>query len=164
MVTNGCSVSHPYSLLYASTQSIWIILSAILLKIGLEKLFQFVPRNHILWLTLAYKICISTVDTATVARNNHRHRLARQLCTIIEKVRLHDSRHLVPPKRSYDDDVLVVAEIDVHRVDSGITARVVGICLDGIQQLRTQGVAVCLVLQSLLSRFLVSGCKVTTIS
>jgi hypothetical protein len=30
--------------------------------------------------------------------------------------------------------------------------------------LRTQGVAVCLVLQSLLSRFLVSGCKVTTIS
>ena len=29
-VTSGCNVSHPYSLLYASTLSIWIIFSAIL--------------------------------------------------------------------------------------------------------------------------------------
>ena len=98
-------------------------------------------------------ICYNATDTATVARYNHRHRLACHLRTIIEKVCLHDSRHLAPPERGHDDDVLVVAETDVHRVDSRIAARIVRICLDGIQQLRTDSVVVCLILQSLLSRF-----------
>ena len=78
--------------------------------------------------------------------------LSCHLRSIVEQVGLHDGRHLTPPKRSYDDDVLVVRKRGRHRVDGRIAACVVGIGLDGIQQLSAQRIVVGLVLQSFLGR------------
>ena len=98
-------------------------------------------------------ICHHATDTARMTRYYHCHRLTCQFCTILKQICLHDSCHLAPPERSYDDDILIIIQADRYGVDSRITARIVGISLDGIQQLRAQCIVVRLVLQPFLRRF-----------
>ena len=95
-------------------------------------------------------ICHYAADTTRMTRHNHRHRLASQFCSVLEEEGLHNSRHLAPPERSHDDDILIIIDTDSHGVDGWITACIVGIRLNGVQQLRTQGIVVRLIPKSFL--------------
>ena len=91
-------------------------------------------------------------DAAAGARHDEPHVLAGHLRAVVEQIGLHRGSHLAPPERCDDDDVLIAVHRRGHGVYGGIAAGVAWCGLDGIQQLRAQGVAVGLVLQSLLCR------------
>ena len=70
----------------------------------------------------------------------------------MEEERLHDGRHLAPPKWCDDDNVVIPVHVDLDRVDARIAVGIVRVGLNCIEQLGAQRVVVGLILQPFLGR------------
>ena len=122
---------------------------------GLTDLRRTYPQALAVVFALSHKpfaVCLYTADATAGTRHDQSDILAGHLPAVVEQESLHRCRHLAPPQRGNDDDVLITVERDVHGVDGRITARTVWIGIDGVQQLGAEGVIVSFVFQSLLGR------------